>query len=624
MLLPSRSKLLLLALLLAASPPLLALQAEVRFDDVTQQAFGQLLPTKSFGAGAWGDYDGDGDPDLFLGNHADLPSLWRNNGDGTFTDVAATMFSIYERADSHGAAWGDFDGDGDLDLMECVGAQLGTGQGPNRLWRNDYPGPFVDVAAAVGLDDPSARSRNPLWFDWNDDGRLDLLVTAFPGPGSADRLFTQRPNGVFIENGAAVGFFGSGENTRSAQLGDFDGDGALELILQANRFPTAFYEFDANGFTLDPQLGGVATIPQGADFVAEDLDGDLDLDFYVARDAYWTKSEVAIGVDGIFRARSDVDPGTYAFGFTCSGEISVEFGAEVLVGSVFLGKDKVPATSMTVSASDPRVVGIPPRTPVSRPELYVCREDDSDQWLILLRTPVLLDFAMELRSPAGFGDAWSSLPKKQDPPDGMLLREPGAQYRYPSVETSSRSVLGGDFDNDGDVDLYLVRSGPVLNRPNRLMENRGDALFVDIAEMAGAQGAREGVGDSVSVVDFDGDGFLDLLITNGEGTPPFNDDGRMTLLRNRGNGNRWLQVDLKGKQSNAFGLGARVYVTTSEGTQLRDQTDGMHRSTQNHARLHFGLGAATRVSELRVIWPRTGRETVLRDLPVNQIITIAE
>lgn len=624
MILPSRSTLLLPLLLLLTTPSLGAFQSELRFEDVTQQAFGQAAPEKSFGAGAWGDYDGDGDPDLFLGNHADLPSLWRNNGDGTFTDVAPTMFSVYDRADSHGAAWGDYDGDGDLDLMECVGAQSGTGLGPNRLWRNDYPGPFVDVAAAVGLDDPAARSRNPLWFDWNDDGRLDLLVTAFPGPGSSDRLFTQRPTGEFIENGAAVGFFGSGENTRSAQLGDFDGDGALELILQANRFPTSFYEFDSRGFTLDSQFGGITTIPQGVDFIAEDLDGDLDLDFYVSRDAFWTKSEVAIGEDDIYRALSELDPGTYAFGFTTSGDITIEFGAAISMGSIYLGKDKIPADSMTIAASDPRVVGIPPRTPVSEPELTICREDDSDQWMFLLRTPVLLDFGMELRTTTDFEDAWTSLPKRQEPPDGLLLREAGTKYRYPDLDTASRSVVGGDFDNDGDIDLYVVRSGPVLNRPNRLLENRGDAIFFEAGEVAGAQGEGLGVGDSVSVVDFDQDGFLDLLVTNGEGLPPFNDDGRMTLLRNRGNGNHWLQVDLKGKQSNAFGLGARVYVTTSEGTQLRDQTDGMHRSTQNHARLHFGLGSATRVNEVRVIWPRTGRQTVLRDLATNQVITIAE
>ncbi|MCH2101752.1 MAG: CRTAC1 family protein [Planctomycetes bacterium] len=606
------------------TPSLSAGQVGVRFDDVTRQAFGRVPAEKSFGAGAWGDYDGDGDPDLFLGNHAEFPSLWRNNGDGTFTDVAATMFSVYQRADSHGAAWGDYDGDGDLDLIECVGAKLGTGQGPNRLWRNDYPSPFVDVAAAAGVDDPFARSRSPLWFDWNDDGRLDLMVTAFPGPGSVDRLFTQQSNGLFIENGAAVGFFGSGGNSRSVQLGDFDSDGALELILQANQFPTRFYEFDARGFTSDQQLGGIKPISHGADFLAEDLDGDLSFDFYVSRYAYWSKSEVAIGPDGAFRASSEVDRGTYAFSFKSAGDVTVDFGGEVKPGSVFLGKDRVLATSLTVKASDPRAVGIPPSGPVSKPELYVCRESDSDQWLVILRTPVSMSFGMELRTTTDFREAWSSLPKRQDSPDGLLVSSASAKYRYPDLNTSSRSVVGGDFDNDGDIHLYVVRSGPVLNLPNRLLENREGSQLIHIAEAAGAEGSPYGVGDSVSIVDFDQDGFLDLLLTNGDGLPPFNDDGRMTLLRNRGNGNRWLEVDLRGNQSNATGVGARVYVTTSEGMQLRCQAGGIHRSTQNHERLHFGLGGASRVSEVRVIWPGTDQETVLRDLAVNQVITISE
>ena len=82
---------------------------------------------------SWGDYNNDGLPDLWTSNHFQFPSLYQNNGNGTFTDILSGVFQRPIAQDKHGASWGDFDNDGDLDLILLVGAVSGTGSGANQL-----------------------------------------------------------------------------------------------------------------------------------------------------------------------------------------------------------------------------------------------------------------------------------------------------------------------------------------------------------------------------------------------------------------------------------------------------------------------------------------------------------
>ncbi|MCP4408515.1 MAG: VCBS repeat-containing protein, partial [Gammaproteobacteria bacterium] len=140
-----------------------------------------LLP-EDMGSGlAWGDYDGDGDPDLFfvnfqgaikapLGNNAVTVgrcALYRNEGAGHFIDITETA-GLAQPSFGLGAAWGDYDNDGDLDLYI-------TNYGPNTLYRNNDDGTFTDVteAAGVGGDRFSAGS---VWGDYDNDGHIDLYV----------------------------------------------------------------------------------------------------------------------------------------------------------------------------------------------------------------------------------------------------------------------------------------------------------------------------------------------------------------------------------------------------------------------------------------------------------------
>jgi hypothetical protein len=126
----------------------------------------------------WGDYNNDGYPDLFLANTTGLFQLYKNNGNGTFTDVASTV-GINEGGSAYSCAWFDYDNDGDLDLYVARGATY-----PDRMYRNDG-GVFTDVAGSIGLVELQ-HSSCVSTGDFNNDGYLDLYIN---NNGSANRLF---------------------------------------------------------------------------------------------------------------------------------------------------------------------------------------------------------------------------------------------------------------------------------------------------------------------------------------------------------------------------------------------------------------------------------------------------
>ena len=172
-------------------PSLLRNEGNGTFTDVTE-ASGVGTPIASQSA-AWGDYDNDGDLDLFVAGEylpyrpdsslpgARLPDsdprnhcrLYRNNGEGTFTDVALAAGVLNERR-AKGAAWGDYDGDGRLDLYVSNAGQ------ENRLYHNNGDGTFTDLAPELGVTEP-IDSFSCWFFDYDNDGRQDLFVNGFKG-----------------------------------------------------------------------------------------------------------------------------------------------------------------------------------------------------------------------------------------------------------------------------------------------------------------------------------------------------------------------------------------------------------------------------------------------------------
>jgi len=191
------------------------------------------------------------------------------------------------------------------------------------------------------------------------------------------------------------------------------------------------------------------------------------------------------------------------------------------------------------------------------------------------------------------------------------------QAGFPFVDFNS------NFDNDMDLDIFSVCTISVKNTPNILYENKGDGTFIELPSAGGAIGSELGIGDSVTTVDYNGDGFLDLFVTNGLDLKPYSDDGPSQLFRNLGNDNHWIEIDLVGTISNRDGIGARIILTANDISQLREQTGGMHHASQNHKRLHFGLGNNIMIDSIAVYWP-SGIAHEIKDLLVDQVIQIKE
>lgn len=297
----------------AARMSLLHNLGDGRFEDVTVAA-GLGEPIASHSA-AWGDFDNDGRLDLYVcGEFADTSRaglfagdgalilkdprnhgrLYRNNGNGTFTDIAERAGVRNDRY-AKGAAWGDFDGDGDADLYV---SNLGQ---ENRLYRNNGDGTFVDVAHDLGVAGPVA-SFSCGFLDFDNDGRLDLFVSEYNGAiehwiasqlgqGSADLghpwLYHNEGGSGFREVGASMGMdrmvmaMGMG-------IGDVDNDGYPDIYLGTGRpdfsalVPNVLYKNIAGRRFEDiTTSSGTGHLQKGHGISFADFDRDGDVDFFV-------------------------------------------------------------------------------------------------------------------------------------------------------------------------------------------------------------------------------------------------------------------------------------------------------------------------------------------------------
>jgi len=217
------------------------------FTDVAPALGLDLLNRKNFG-GWWFDYDKDEDLDLIVALDFFGSKLFRNNGDGTFTDVTAAAFPLLT---TEGGAWprnpmgyaiGDYDHDGDYDLF-ITGTDKGAvgGQKPSRLWQNDGDGTFTEMTLAAGIPERTVTDWATEFIDYDNDGFLDLYVVAgaILSAGQPNALYRSNGDGTFTDVTAATGTTDSGATMGSAWA-DYDGDGDYDWYVpntqnQANR-----------------------------------------------------------------------------------------------------------------------------------------------------------------------------------------------------------------------------------------------------------------------------------------------------------------------------------------------------------------------------------------------------
>jgi hypothetical protein len=252
---------------------------------------------------AWADYDRDGDLDLFVGFRGRENRLYRNDGDG-FVDVGALVglgAQPTPDAETRAAAWGDFDGDGDLDIYLGF-AEASRTPVPDRLYRNEEGGErFVDVSAEVGLRVAGA-TRQPAFVDYDGDGDVDLFVALRDQPNQLHR----NDGGVFTDVTERSGI-GDPRRTVSAAWFDFDADGDLDVfVANQNGDDDGFFENLGDGTFVDiaPQLGmhqpGRSEVQGSVGTALADYDADGDLDLFVASygpDLIWENLSPEVGFE---------------------------------------------------------------------------------------------------------------------------------------------------------------------------------------------------------------------------------------------------------------------------------------------------------------------------------------
>ena len=646
--------------------------SDIQFEDVSHQA-GITRVGESWG-NAWGDFDGDGYLDLWATNHKHKPSLYRNNRDGTFTDIIDQVWDAYAFADTHGVAWADFDNDGDQDLIVLCGA----GGGVNRLNRKHYNhfyinenGRLHERAGEFGVDIPLLRGRAPLWFDWNRDGLLDLLVTGKTQTDQTGALVTstmfQQTEGGF-ENANTESGCHIEENCSLAQLADVTGDGAMEIFVDGSLYPAHIYDTSIIPFN---DLIATLNFPKAysvLDAIFADFNGDLVTDAFLARGLYRSFIDTA-KAETLQNPNEQINPDTYPYKIQINvkiniGEKGLSFQTDGIVKfevhsdwasqlhHLVIGKDahnvyvfegeydptdlerNVSSFSFVLDPADPRVSGLAERPKNENWRTYVGYDPDSKRWTVVYNTMPSIatnwtGFEALIAATSPIVDIepinFSGSDLYYQPASILCLTTSPNNFRKITLSEAfeARSVAAGDFDNDMDVDLYIVRSNSAANLPNQLYENLGDGSFSQVPGAGGAEAYTEGKGMSVTMGDYDLDGYLDLFVTNGRGIYPYN-NGPDQLYRNVSSGNNWLQIDLEGTVSNRDGIGARLFATTPDGkTQLRERNGGIHWAQQDQKRIHFGLAQNEKVSELAIYWP-SGIVQKLTDVPVNQVLHVVE
>jgi len=499
----------------------------------------------------------------------------RSHSPAIFVDVSDEV-GLNEINSSIGVGWADYDNDGWLDLYVSNHLPIVS---PSYLYHNEG-GRFAPPKVMASGD-----LHGVAWGDYDNDGAADLFVAGGnntpDGPAFANILFHNK--GGVLENVApTAGVEDTAGRAYGGTWADYDRDGLLDLFVVNYYTSVALFHNRGDGtFENVAQAAGLSEAAPGeasaagtlcASWADYDNDGNVDL------------VTVSLGT-GIALYHNNGD-GTFT---------DVARRAGVVVDG-YLGDEKDPRGPAGCSWGD------------------YDNDGDSDLYIVTRA-----------------GEQGRNL-LFQNQGDGTFV-EVGAKAGV-DVSAYGQSAFWGDFDNDGDLDLYVINgfddrgTGKDPYAWNILFLNAGDGTFVRVApDAAGAEGFPFVLETTGAVADYDNDGFLDIYVNDERAFPEDvlrnNYMRRNLLLRNAGNGNHWLELRLRGTVSNRDGLGAKVYVDAGGKKQFRDTASRSHIFAQDSPVVHFGLGGASVADTVTIKWP-SGITQTLTDVESNHIITITE
>jgi len=456
---------------------------------------------------------------------------------------------------------------------------------------------FTDITEEAGVALTDWLTESVAWGDYDNDGDEDLYLTV-DGP---NHLYRNDGGGRFTDVTETAGVGNQGFSVGTA-FGDLDNDGDLDLyvvnfgggldVLYRNDGPVG--PGGAYRFTDITRVAGtnIERSSRGMAFVDYDRDGLLDI--FV----------MAIGPNILYRNLG-----------------GLRFGN--LAGSLGVDQDDQGVGVVAVDVDDN-----------GWPDLLTGNRSSNFSNLYLNRGGVFEDVAVEAGTTArglGMGVAafdadndldfdlyWTSWPEVAN---ALYENRGGVLFDNVAAASGTDDPLGwgiscnvGDVDLDGWQDFFVTNGFSDTSGPNVLFRNLGDGAFADITATLGG-GAFDGRG--VAFADIDNDGDLDLVVTADMNQPS-------RLWRNDSpTGHHWLGLRLRGTQSNRSAIGARVVVTTSEGSYVQEVSGGAGRGSQNSLPLEFGLGSATVVEELTIRWP-SGIVQTRRNVVVDRYLTIIE
>ena len=505
-----------------------------------------LLPEDMGSGAAFADIDNDGDLDLYIVNiprpltqdtnvgNPKTDVLYRNNADGTFTDITDSA-GVGHPGYGMGCVFADYDGDGNLDLYV-------TNYGANVLYHNNGDGTFSDITKTAGVG-CELWSTGAAFADVDADSDLDLYVCNYV---TYDLEKLEQLQAESLQSGKPVP---SALNPHVFEPQD-----------------NVFYRNNGDGTFSDvtTEVGIAAPGGRSMQCLFSDFDNDNDLDLYVANDT---------SVNYVYRNEGN---GTFT-------DVSNASWAADFRGSMGLTAGDYDGDGDT--------------------DLFMSHWIDEENAL------------------------YRNLLKED--PLSEHIRFVDESYSAMLAEVSIKHIGWGtalfDYDNDGDLDIFVTNGSTFqeLNDPevlipqaDALYRNNGNGTFTDVSESTGIATLATRVGRGATFGDYDNDGDVDIFIVNNYAPP--------TLLRNDGgNRNGWLHVELVGIDGNRNAIGAKIQLKTADQTQIREVYAGESYMSSNSFIAEFGVGNATMIETLQVTW-LNGETRVLHNIPANQQLRVKQ
>jgi hypothetical protein len=462
------------------------------------------------------DFDQDGLFDLAITTFdATKPmSIYRNKGDGTFED-RSVQAGVTRQLGGLVCYQTDFNNDGRMDIFIPRGAWLSAPIRPTLL-RNDGTAGFTDVTGGAGLLH-SVNSGAAAWADYDNDGWLDLFVGC---EKQTNLLYHNQRDGTFVEVAYKAGV-----------------EGEASLFCKG----CAWIDYDNDAFP---------------DLFVNHMDGVGRL-YHNNHDGTFTDVSISLGIDGPNR------------GFSCWAW-----------------------------------------------------DYDNDGWLDIFATSY--DRTMEDVVKGMMGQPHRRYSNR------LFHNKKGGGFEDVTDATGLNMVFAtmgsnfGDFDNDGWLDMYLGTGDPSLATlvPNRMFKNVGGGRFSEITGSSGTGHLQKGHG--VACGDWDRDGDIDLFVQTGGVVN--GDQYHNILFQNPGQGHHWVSVKLVGQKTNRAAIGARIKVVTAGTDPLTVFRHVSSGSSFGASPLEqtIGLATAQRVARLEIFWPTSGTTQVFEDIAADRAIEVTE